>query len=230
MAGQSQSPRRAPRSYVVRHRRASSASQANFARLYARFGLDPKARPVWREVFDGKLAAGPINVDIGFGSGESVLHYALAEPARALVGFEVYPVGVASLLRQLERDSLDHVRVVHADASGLLERWFAPGALGCVRLFFPDPWPKRRHRKRRLADAPFVALLARLLGSGGLFHLKSDAEDYVRQVQRLCAARRELALEEVGKCGLGAGGPVTRFERRARAAGKDVWQLRVRRR
>ena len=218
--------RRMPRTFAVRSRQMGEARQRSYAKRYAQFGLDPTKRPDWSKTFPGR---GAINIEIGFGSGDSILHFARKEPDTPLVGFEVYPVGVAKVLSGMADHGYANTRVVNGDALELLVDWFEPGQLGGVRLFFPDPWPKRRHHKRRIVNEQFVGLLAKLIRQNGVFHFKSDVRSYVEHVHKLLAAHEQFNVEQPQLCPEHAGDLVTRYERRARRAGASVWQLLARR-
>ena len=221
--------RRGVRSYVLRRGRMSPAKRAALDRLYAVYGLAPDAArpPDWARLFPGM----ELKLDVGFGGGESVLHYAQAEPAAALVGFEVYRQGLAACLEAVEAAGLANVRVAAGDAAELLPAWFAPGSVAAVRAFFPDPWPKRRHRKRRLVDASFLALASGLLRPAGLLHMATDCEDYAREVAAQARTTPGLVVEHCGRepPPRAAPRPRTRFELKGRRLGRESWDVLLRR-
>lgn len=221
--------RRGVRSYVLRRGRMTPAQHAAYARLYAAYGLEPAAArpPDWARIFPGM----DLKLDVGFGGGESLLHYARAEPAAALVGFEVYRRGLAACLAAIEEAGIANVRVAAGDAAELMPAWFAPGSLAAVRTFFPDPWPKQRHRKRRLVNASFLALARDLLRPGGLLHMATDCEDYAREAAAQARATPGLALEHCGRGPpvLAAPRPPTRYELKGRRLGRAAWDVLARR-
>ena len=212
----------------MRSGRMSPGKRDALATLYGRHGLDVVAPSHdWASVFPG---ASGLHVEIGFGSGEEAAAFAAAHPDQALVGFEVYPSGVASALRRIEAAGLRNLKVARCDARGPLGRWFAKGSLAGVRVFFPDPWPKKRHRKRRLVNAGFVSEVAGLLRAGATFHFATDWAEYAEQA--LAHVQGEDALELVS-FGTGEGHrhgrQVTRFEERGLREGRAALDLLARR-
>src|SRR5690606_13116713 len=121
-------------------------------------------------------------LEIGFGMGETTAHIAQALPDRNFLGVEVYPAGVGSLLRRIDEAGLTNIRIVQHDAVEVVRDMIAPDSLAGVHVFFPDPWPKKRHHKRRLIQAPFVSLLASRLAPGGYLHCATDWEHYAVQM------------------------------------------------
>ena len=128
------------------------------------------------------VLAALLRVETAFGSGQALLDWAEAAPDWNLLGIEVYEPGIGSLLKGMADRGLDNIRVITADAAEVLARFIAPGVIGEVRVFFPDPWPKMRHHKRRLINPPFAALLAERLSSGGLLRLATDWQEYAEQM------------------------------------------------
>lgn len=156
---------------------------------------------------------------MGFGTGEATVACAAADPDRDLLAVEVHTPGVAALLRRLEQDGLPNVRVVEADAVQVLESLPA-GSVSEVRLWFPDPWPKSRHVKRRFVQPATVDLVASRLLAGGRWHLATDNPAYVEHALPLLAARFDAAVIERP-----AWRPVTRYEARARTAGRPSYDV-----
>lgn len=179
----------------------------------------------------------PLVVEIGFGMGETTAQIAAADPAHDFLGIEVYPAGVGSLLARIEAAGLRNLRIVQHDAVEVVRDMIAPGTLAGVHVFFPDPWPKKRHHKRRLIQPPFVALLASRLAPGGYLHCATDWEHYA--VQMLDVLSREPLLansagettvgETVAQCrGFAprpAWRPLTKFESRGLRLGHGVRDL-----
>ncbi len=169
----------------------------------------------------------PRVLEIGFGNGASLAQMAAAAPAQDFLGIEVHRPGVGHLLLEIERHGLTNVRVICADAIDTLERHLPPACLDRVQLFFPDPWPKTRHRKRRILQAPFVTLVHDRLKPGGIFHMATDWAPYAEQM----LAVMEAAPGFRNHAGPGryaerpAYRPETRFEHRGRRLGHGVWDL-----
>jgi tRNA (guanine-N7-)-methyltransferase len=194
--------------------------------LWSRF--QPELPVDWRAEF-GRDA--PLGVEIGFGMGHALLDWAERHPDWNLVGIEVYQPGIGALLLGLEQREVDNVRVLEGDAAALLVEAFAPGSLQAARIFFPDPWPKKRHHKRRLVQPEFVSLLADRLAPGGLLLLATDWAAYAEWMLEVLDA--EPALENLAGTGCYAARsperPVTRFEARGERLGHPVWDLAYRR-
>jgi tRNA (guanine-N7-)-methyltransferase len=210
---------RSIRSYVLRQGRITDAQRAANARLLPRYGL-----PCRPEVLDFPLVFGrtaPVVLEIGFGMGETTAEIAQAHPQIDYLGVEVHAPGVGSLLRQIEARALSNVRIVQHDAVEVVELMLAPAALSGIHVFFPDPWPKKRHHKRRLLQVPFARLLATRLQPGGYLHVATDWEDYadwivevLRQTPLMNTAER-FAQRPAYR-------PSTKFERRGIRLGHAV--------
>jgi tRNA (guanine-N7-)-methyltransferase len=173
----------------------------------------------------------PRTLEIGFGNGENLAALAAARPERDFLGVEVHRPGVGRLLLSLEAAGLANVRIVCHDAVDVLEQQLAPGSLEEILILFPDPWPKKRHHKRRLIQPAFVALLASRLGAGGVLRLATDWEPYAREMLETLAA--QSALANLAADGAFVPRPAerapTRFERRGQRLGHEVWDLAFRR-
>jgi tRNA (guanine-N7-)-methyltransferase len=171
-------------------------------------------------------------LEIGFGDGEALVTTAANFPAIDYLGIEVHEPGIGHLLLLLEKTALPNVRVIDRDAADMLPLLFPDACLDAVNLFFPDPWPKKRHHKRRLVQPAFIAELVRILKPRGLFHLATDCADYEAQARARLSAR--AALERVPAANLAtdplAFRPPTKFERRGRGLGHDVFDLYYRKR
>ena len=168
-----------------------------------------------------------IVADIGFGFGESVLGYAASKPEELVLGFEIHLPGVGSLCDALQREQIDNVVIAQADAQLFLADEVPDGALAGVRLFFPDPWPKKRHHKRRFIREHIVDLLARKIRVGGFLHIATDVPDYAEDAVGVLESdgRWQVSAER----GRPAHRPQTRFERRAVTAGRPVCDVIARR-
>jgi tRNA (guanine-N7-)-methyltransferase len=188
------------------------------------------AEPYDPQAWFGRTA--PLVLEIGSGMGESTAALAAAAPDVDHIAVEVYEPGLAQLLMQLVGAGLTNVALLRGDAVDLLRERVPPRSLAGIRIFFPDPWPKRRHRKRRLVQPDFVALAASRLEHGGIMHLATDWDDYAVQMRTVCDAERALENTAADQ----PGGwtprpdwrPVTKFEQRARLEGREVRDLMYR--
>jgi len=238
----SSSSHRPIRSFVRREGRLTSGQQRALDGLWTRFGIDsagPDTLEVDRialnepmlvldEQFKRAPAAGRTTVlEIGFGNGGSLAEMAATLPDHDYLGIEVHRPGVGNLLRLLEERSLLNVRVICDDAVQILKHRLPDACLDRVQLFFPDPWHKRRHHKRRIVSPEFAALIATKLRPGGVFHLATDWQDYARQMLEVleaapdyqnCAAKDEYSPRPDWR-------PLTKFEQRGQRLGHGVWDL-----
>jgi len=196
--------------------------------------------PYRKEAVDATAVFGrdaPLVVEIGFGMGETTARIAAADPARDFLGIEVYPAGVGSLLARIEAAGLRNLRIVQHDAVEVIRDMIAPGTLAGVHVWFPDPWPKKRHHKRRLIQPPFVALLASRLAPGGYLHCATDWDPYAMQMLDVLShepllangvsetAVGETAVQCRGFAPRPAWRPLTKFELRGLGLGHAVRDL-----
>lgn len=168
------------RSFVLREGRMTDAQQRAFDDYWSRYGVDYAAAPRDLDALFGRAAARVM--EIGFGNGEALAWASEHDPQRDFIGVEVHGPGVGRLLNALAARDARNVRVYRHDAVEVLEHAIAPGALDEVRIWFPDPWPKARHHKRRLIQPAFVALLASRMAPGGLLHLATDWQPYAEHM------------------------------------------------
>ena len=192
--------------------------------LWERYGLDGEGGVLDLDALFGRHA--PRCLEIGFGMGEALAALAQAHPERDYLGIEVHRPGVGALLARLESLGLTQARLFCADAVDVVNHRLSAACLDAVYVFFPDPWPKKRHHKRRLVQPEFIELLAEKLRPGGVLHMATDWEDYARhmmQVMEHCA----LFINTAGPGNFAPRGerPPTRFERRGRQLGHRVWDL-----
>jgi len=220
--------RRAVRSYVLRAGRMGSGQQRALADLAPRFVLPFADQPLDIDATYGRRA--PLIVEIGFGMGLATAAIAAARPETNFLGIEVHEPGVGALLQRIEERQLSNVRIVQHDAVEVLTSMIAPGSLAGVQVFFPDPWPKKRHWKRRLIQPPFVALLASRLAIGGVLHCATDWQPYAEQMLAVLSAEPLLANTAPTYAPRPGYRPETKFERRGLALGHGVWDLMFRRR
>ena len=220
---------RSIRSFVTRSGRVTAAQQRALAALWPKYGVDFAARPLEPRTFFGRAA--PCTLELGFGNGENLLTLAAAHPERDFLGIEVHRPGVGRLLLGLEAQALGNVRVICHDAVEVLEQQLAPESLAQILILFPDPWPKKRHHKRRLIQGPFAEVLASRLSRGGVLRLATDWQPYALQMLEVLSAVRgleNLAADRAFSDRPPERAP-TRFERRGERLGHTVWDLCFRR-
>jgi tRNA (guanine-N7-)-methyltransferase len=222
------SPRRLVRSYVLRGGRMGPGQQRALDELGPRFVLPFQEAPLDFEQVFGRHA--PVTMEIGFGMGDATARIASERPGSDFIGVEVHEAGVGALLRRIGELGLTNVRIVRHDAVEVLRHMVAPGALAGVHLFFPDPWPKKRHHKRRLVQPAFVRTVAERLAPGGHLHFATDWQPYAEQMLQVLAAEPALANAGDGYAPRPPYRPLTKFEARGLALGHGVWDLVFRRR
>ena len=181
------------------------------------------ARPLDFDAAFGRRA--PRVVEIGFGMGDATAQIAQGRSDTDFLGIEVHPPGVGALLQRIEERGLPNLRIVQHDAVEVLEQMVAPGALSGVHVFFPDPWHKKRHNKRRLIQPAFVALLASRLDSGGYLHCATDWQPYAEQMLEVLSAEPALRNRFDGYAPRPDYRPLTKFENRGLQLGHGVWDL-----
>ncbi|MDO8705568.1 MAG: tRNA (guanosine(46)-N7)-methyltransferase TrmB [Sulfuricaulis sp.] len=217
--------RRSIRSFVRREGRMTPAQTRSLKQLWPRYGIPQGDVPLdWPTVF-GRAA--PVILEIGFGNGEALVAVAAEHPENNYLGIEVHRPGAGSLLRMLEAGKLSNVRIMLADAKEVLAAQIPDASLTAVHLFFPDPWPKRRHHKRRLVQPDFSALTVRKLIPGGYFHLATDWQDYAEHMAAVLLRTPGLTdiSGSVRFSALATSRRQTRFEQRGRRLGHVVRDL-----
>ena len=238
---QTERPHRPIRSFVLREGRLTLGQTRAFAELWPRYGVDwdvgTKLDPGLLFASDAaptdRQSPSPeVYLEIGFGNGMTLAQMAEAHPERRYLGVEVHRPGVGHLLLELERRGLTNVRVLRVDAVELLRQGLNTASLNGVYLFFPDPWPKQRHHKRRILTPTFVDLLARVIRSGGTFHVATDWTPYAEQMLKVLTQSEDFAntAPDGGWCERPVDRPVTKFERRGQTLGHAVHDLIFRRR
>lgn len=212
------------RSFVKREGRMTSAQQRALEELWPRYGVESIQLIDFPELFGRDC---PVVLEIGFGNGESLASMAQQNPDRCYLGVEVHRPGVGSLLLNIERLGLTNLRLSMADSVELLQMQIADKSLAAVQIYFPDPWPKARHHKRRLIQADFVQLLRRKLKPGGTVHLATDWPDYAEHMLLVMEAAEGFTnVAGPGKwLPRPAWRPETRFERRGLKLGHPVHDL-----
>ncbi|MGH8728079.1 MAG: tRNA (guanosine(46)-N7)-methyltransferase TrmB [Burkholderiales bacterium] len=205
------------KSYALREGRISAAQARACRELLPKHGISYRDDTLdFARVF-GRFA--PTVMEIGFGMGEALAEAAGANPARDYLGIEVYSPGVGSLLNRIEREGLTNLKIIQHDAAEVLRNMIGLKTLHGLHVFFPDPWPKKRHHKRRLVNQNFVALACDRLAAQGYIHLTTDWQSYAEEMFSLLSAeprlKRELAKDR----------PRTKFEIKGERAGRKVWDL-----
>ena len=209
------------RSFKRRASRVTSSQRAALDSHWQRLGLAVEGTPLDLSALFGRC--GPVVLEIGFGMGEATVLMAAAQPDIDLLAVDVHTPGQGNLLRLVDAAGLTNVRVADGDATVLLRESLPPASLAAVRVFFPDPWPKARHVKRRLVDAGFAALVADRLADDGVLHVATDVPAYAEQAAAVLAAEPLLVATDP------PWRPTTRFERRGTEAGRPAADLAARR-
>ncbi|QPF74427.1 tRNA (guanosine(46)-N7)-methyltransferase TrmB [Roseateles sp. DAIF2] len=224
-----QPPRRTIKSFVVRAGRMGTGQIKALAELGPRFvlpfepgkTLDPQA------VF-GRQA--PLVLEIGFGMGGATAQIARTLPDHDFIGCEVHEPGVGALLKLIDEQQISNIRIFQHDAVEVLEQMVAPGSLAGVHIYFPDPWHKKKHNKRRLIQPEFVAKLVKHIQPGGYLHCATDWEPYAQQMLEVLSAEAQLENSAAGYAEKPAYRPLTKFENRGLKLGHGVWDLVFRKR
>jgi tRNA (guanine-N7-)-methyltransferase len=216
-------PRRI-RSFVLRAGRTTAAQERALAELWPAYGIDSKGLLDLAAVF-GRRA--PRCLEIGFGAGEVIGQLAESHSDRDYLGIEVHRSGVGRLLLRAQRGGMQNLRVICDDAVDVLRERIADGSFEEILVFFPDPWHKKRHHKRRLIDAQFAALLTAKLQTHGTLRLATDWQEYAEQMLSVCNAAAGLASLSADRTYVARPDfrPPTRFERRGERLGHGVWDL-----
>jgi len=220
--------RRGVRSFVLRQGRTSPAQARALETLLPKYGIAATTSLLRYPSIFGRVA--PVTLEIGFGTGDAMARIASAHPDRDFIGIEVHGPGVGSLLNRIESERLTNVRVVRHDAVEVVRDMIAPASLGAIHVYFPDPWPKKRHHKRRLMSVAFVHELAVRLQSAGYLHVATDWEDYANEMLQALAAEALLENTAQGFAERPQWRPATRFEARGVARGHAVHDLLFRKR
>ena len=221
------------RSYVLRAGRVGSGQARALAEIGPQFMLPCQPAVLDPDAVFGRAAVNskpvPRILEIGFGMGEGLAEIAAANPENDYLGVEVHTPGVGALLKQLGERGLTNVRVIQHDAVEVLTNMLAPASLAGIHIFFPDPWHKKRHHKRRLIQPPLVSLLASRLQPGGYIHLATDWQDYAEQMLAVLSAEPALQNTVADYAPRPDTRPLTKFEQRGIRLGHGVWDLVFRR-
>ena len=211
------------RSFVVRAGRMGTGQVRALETLGPRYVLPYRPQPIDRSAVFGRDA--PLVVEVGFGMGAATAAVAAAEPGTDILGIEVHPPGVGALLQRIDGCPLANVRIVQHDAVEVLTHMVEPASLAAVNVWFPDPWPKKRHWKRRLLQPPFVRLVAERLAPGGTLHAATDWEPYAEEMLATFSAEPLLENTGDGFVERPTSRPETKFEARGLRLGHAVRDL-----
>jgi len=211
------------RSFVIRSGRMTEGQKAAFDKWWPQYGLS---------LYDGELNgaevfanASPMVVEVGFGMGDSLFEMAKAAPNLNFVGIEVHPPGVGRLINRAGVEGLQNLKVYMADAKDVLDSCIANASLFRFQLYFPDPWHKKKHNKRRIVQKEFVDLLTQKLVPGGSIHMATDWEEYAQQMLEELSQHDSLSNTVEGFCERPEFRPKTKFENRGEQLGHGVWDL-----
>jgi tRNA (guanine-N7-)-methyltransferase len=222
-------PLRRIQSFVCRQHKLTETKEKLFERLWPEYGIPFTDQQIINldKIF-GRIA--PKIIEIGFGDGENLLAMARNNPEQDFIGIEVYRRGISNVFSKLQDAPLPNLKIFWGDAQAILENNIADKSLEGLLVFFPDPWPKTKHHKRRLIQTSFIELLAKKLKSDGLFHMATDWQDYARHMMMVMSGALGNALFE-NKAGPNQYAerpktrPVTKYERRGARLGHNVWDL-----
>jgi len=216
-------PPRPIRSFVLRAGRVGPGQQRALEALGPQFLLPYAARPLHLPTVFGRTA--PVVLEIGFGMGDATASIAEALPGTDFLGVEVHRPGVGALLKHIGERQLGNLRIVQHDAVEVLEHMLAPESLAGIHIFFPDPWHKKKHNKRRLVQPAFVSRLLTRLAPGGYLHCATDWQPYAEQMLQVLSAEPGLVNSPDGYAPRPDYRPLTKFEARGLRLGHGVWDL-----
>jgi tRNA (guanine-N7-)-methyltransferase len=228
-SGGDQRRRRPVRSYVLRKGRVTEGQRRALEELWPVYGIEPGDTSIdFADIFGNRR---PVILEIGFGNGDATWQMAAAEPDSNFLGVEVHRPGVGHLLLKIEEHGLENVRIVCEDAVEVLASRVADASLDGVRIYFPDPWHKKRHHKRRIIQRPFIELLARKMSAGGILHMATDWAPYAEHMLEVMQASPEFEnLSPAGEyCHQPEWRPPTKYEQRGERLGHEVFDLVYRR-
>lgn len=215
--------RRAVRSYVLRAGRMGTGQERALAELGPRFVLPYAPAPLDAAAVFGRQA--PLVLEIGFGMGAATAEIAAGRPDTDFLGVEVHTPGVGALLKRIGEQNLGNLRIIQHDAVEVLTHMMAPASLAGVHVYFPDPWHKKRHHKRRLIQPPLVALMASRLAPCGVLHCATDWQPYAEQMLEVLSAEPLLRNTAAAYAERPDYRPLTKFEARGLKLGHGVWDL-----
>lgn len=227
MAAHQQETRRTIRSFVRRAGRLTPGQAQALQELWPVFGIDFSDELIDLDSVFGRAA--PRVLEIGFGNGETLVEQAAANPSTDFIGIEVHEPGVGHCLLRAHAAGISNLRLSRHDAIDVLRHQIPDASLRRINLYFPDPWPKKRHHKRRILQHDFLQMLSRTIEPGGTFHIATDWQDYAEQIDELIGSDDSFRLSE--RRTHGGGDPLdrstTRFERRGLQQGHKIWDWRL---
>ena len=227
MAAHQQETRRTIRSFVRRAGRLTTGQAQALQELWPVFGIDFSDELIDLDSVFGRAA--PRVREIGFGNGETLVEQAAANPSTDFIGIEVHEPGVGHCLLRAHAAGISNLRLSRHDAIDVLRHQIPDASLRRINLYFPDPWPKKRHHKRRILQHDFLQMLSRKIEPGGTFHIATDWQDYAEQIDELIGSDDSFRLSE--RRTHGGGDPLdrstTRFERRGLQQGHKIWDWRL---
>lgn len=217
------------RSFVLRQGRITEAQERAFTELWPQYGIEltPEYGVIDYDALFGMTVQNPV-IEIGFGNGESLVHMAQTHPENHYIGIEVHRPGVGHAMLKAHELGVNNLKIIHADAVTILTQHIANNSLASVQIYFPDPWPKKRHHKRRIIQAPFTDLVWQKLRNGGEIHCATDWENYAEWMCEIFQndSKWHNLGEENGYAPRPDWRPETKFERRGLNKGHGVWDLR----
>jgi tRNA (guanine-N7-)-methyltransferase len=213
-------PRKPIRSFVIRQGRMSDSQRRALRELWGQYGLELSDGLV--DLQDQFVKHQPLTIEIGFGMGDSLLEMAADEPCRNFIGIDIHKPGIGHLLRNAHERDLCNIKIFANDSIEVLEHCIAEASIGCLQIFFPDPWPKKRHHKRRLINADFLDLVLSRLQSSGILHIATDWEPYAEVITTVLRQHSGFQTIEIPHR------PVTKYERRGLELGHRVTDIAVR--
>lgn len=211
------------RSFVHRRAHITPSQEQAIAEWLPRWSVSYQNQPIDLSAAFGRRA--PTILEIGFGMGETTQQIAQARPGDNFLGVEVFNAGVGALLKRIHEHDLDNIRIIQHDAVEVLRDMIAPDSLAGVHIYFPDPWPKKRHHKRRLIQTSFIELLVSRLAPGAYIHCATDWEHYAQQMLDVLSAEPKLKNTCAGFAPRPDYRPLTKFENRGLRLGHGVWDL-----
>ncbi|MGE8546129.1 MAG: tRNA (guanosine(46)-N7)-methyltransferase TrmB [Alcaligenes sp.] len=211
------------RSFVHRRAHITPSQEEALARLLPQWSVPYRDGTLNLEATFGN--ANPVILEIGFGMGETTQKIAQARPGDNFLGVEVFNAGVGALLKRIDENQISNIRIIQHDAVEVVRDMIRPGTLAGIHIYFPDPWPKKRHHKRRLVQPPFIQLLVSRLQKGGYIHCATDWENYAEQMLEVLSAEPMLSNTHEAYAPRPDFRPLTKFENRGLRLGHGVWDL-----
>ena len=220
-------------SFVRRSRRLTNLKQSQFDKLWHQYGLAPDGYLIFKQIFQNVK---PVILEIGFGNGDSLVQVAKENMYYNYIGIEVYKMGIYRLMIEAHKSKVNNLKIIEGDAKMLITEHIKSHSLSGVQLFFPDPWPKKKHHKRRLIQKDFLDLLANKLCAGGFLYIKTDWEDYTKHILKIIEKHKQFK-KQIPSFKNTANGticfanheikdrPKTHFEERGLNLGHKIWDL-----